>query len=152
VFTHIIGEIESIVSVLDSTKERDALKSQLSGFKSQITVLESHVKKKGGLQPSSEELEFNLTSLQRNVDLVARSLGIDPVWNNSKEGGDTHALTPRATSGSVSLQCWSFKQKAKKFLRVSASCKNIRAFSLRLVVLSKMFFKPVNSFKELQYV
>jgi len=141
VFTHIIGEIESIVSVLDSTKEREALKNQLSGFKSQITVLESHVKKKKGELPcSSEELEFSLTSLQRNVDLVARSLGIDPVWNhqNLKEGvGETNAslFSPSKTSsGAVSLQCWSFKQKAKKFLRVSASCKNIRAFSLRWVV------------------
>lgn len=145
VFTQIIGDIETIVSVLDSVvdapKERHALKSQLSGFKSQITVLESQVRRKQRACHDSDShpasLDISLTSLQRNVDLVARSLGIDPVWNNSSSLDDTHkqeaeeAACPKKIS-SVSLHCWSFKQKAKKLFHVSAGCKTLRAFSLRL--------------------
>ena len=141
VFTQIIGDIDTIVGVLDSVvdapKDRHALRTQLSGFKTQITSLETHVRMKQAghndlSQPASLEISF--TSLQRNVDLVARSLGIDPVWSNSADDRNhdaTDAASPKKTSP-VSLHCWRFKHKAKKLLRVSAGCKTIRAFSLRL--------------------
>jgi hypothetical protein len=132
VFAQINGDIDTIVSVLDSVvdapKERHALKSQLSGFKNQITVLESYVRHlqadPGSHHPAS--LDISLTSLQRNVDLVARSLGIDPVWSN-----DDDTRQELARTSSVSLHCWRFKHKAKKLFHISAGCKTIRAFSLR---------------------
>lgn len=151
VFSQIMGDIDTIASVLDSVvdapKERLALKEQLSGFKNQIGVLETHVKKKLGTKSDSRpsSLDVSLTSLQRNVDLVSRSLGIDPLWNSSEDSRNRKVVAdePPAPKESpvVSLYCWRFKLKAKKLLRAPAGCKNIRAFSLRSRGVIKFMMK-----------
>lgn len=68
VLTQIIGEIESIVSVLgERSIGSKELQSQLSGFKTQITSLEKHVKKKqcksDKISHNEPDLEFSLTNL-----------------------------------------------------------------------------------------
>lgn len=141
VFSRIVGNIDTIVSVLDTgldaPKEREALKVQLAEFKDQIAVWESQVRvkqrEKQSLEVASQpSLDISLTSLQRNVDLVARSLGIDPVWHSGDEKKGAAGVTKRSGSASVFVHCWNFKQKTKKVLHISASCKSLRAFSLRL--------------------
>lgn len=135
-FSQIIVDIDTIVTVLDSVvdapKEREALKLQLSGFKDQISFLESEVKKQGSCDFRQSSLEISLTNLQRNVDLVARSLGIDPVWNpKAATSNKQHDPTTESRCIPVTLHCLGFKHKARKLVRASVGCKNLRAFSLR---------------------
>ena len=140
VFSQILGDIDTIVRELDAgvdaPKEREALKVQLAGFKDQISVLESQVRIQQSEIHSQPSLDVSLTSLQRNVDLVARSLSINPVWHSGDDKKRAGVVKRSTSCTSVSVHCGLFKRKTKKALCVSsASCKNLRAFTLRLANL-----------------
>lgn len=133
--SRMMGEIDTIVSVLDTVevKEKQALQGQLLSFRDQIV---------------SKRSDISLASLQRNVDLVARSVGIENTSTFSNTSTTTTSTTSstrpiKRTSAAVSVHCWHFKHKAKKALRVPAtSCKNLRAFSLRLLQFSTSLIIP----------
>jgi hypothetical protein len=176
-FSHIITEIDTIVEVLDSvvdaTKAKETLKLQLSGFKDQIAVAleessSSGLKKKknnnknklgaavrgSGAQAAAsaaaadDHHRVDLTDLQNNIDLVAQSLGIEPVWKSSKglarqlkkkkqqqqqEGAaESSAVMIKDTKCAVGIGFANWKQKLQKMFCISTlRSKTMSAFSLR---------------------
>lgn len=173
-FSHIITEIDTIVEVLDSvvdaTKAKETLKLQLSGFKDQIAVAleessSSGLKKNNnnnnknklgatvrgsGAQAAASAAaadhhhRVDLTDLQRNIDLVAQSLGIEPVWKSNKgsarqlkkkqrEGAaDSSAVMIKDTKCAVGIGFANWKQKLQKMFCISTlRSKTLSAFSLR---------------------
>lgn len=149
ILSQILGEIDAITIVLDAVvdvpKERQALKAHLLEFRDQTSLFQRNSRRHhAGSDSLPSSLEISISSLQRNVDLVARSLGIDPVWNSSggksreSEEGD-ESTSNRSVSGSHN---WShFKHRVKKLFRVPVGCKSVRAFSLRLTILGTSPFK-----------
>jgi hypothetical protein len=147
-FSHIITEIDTIVEVLDSvvdaTKAKETLKLQLSGFKDQIVALESEVtgdlkkgKKKQGNAAAGlvkarrgPAATVNFADLQYNIDVVAQSLGIEPVWKSKKglEQGDEAVV--KATKCGIGFA--RLKQMLQKMVWFSSlRTTTLSAFSLR---------------------
>jgi hypothetical protein len=174
-FSHIITEIDTIVEVLDSvvdaTKAKETLKLQLSGFKDQIAValeessssglkknknnknkLGAAVRGSGAQAVASaaaadDRHRVDLTDLQHNIDLVAQSLGIVPVWKSNKgsarqlkkkkqqqqEGAaESSAVMIKDTKCAVGIGFANWKQKLQKMFCISTlRSKTLSAFSLR---------------------
>ncbi len=173
-FSHIITEIDTIVEVLDSvvdaTKAKETLKLQLSGFKDQIAVAleessSSGLKKKNnnnknklgaavrgpGAQAAAlaaaadDHHRIDLTDLQNDIDLVAQSLGIKPVWKSNKgsarqlkkkqqqEGAaESSAMMIKDTKCAVGIGFANWKQQLQKMFCISTlRSKTLSAFSLR---------------------
>jgi hypothetical protein len=175
-FSHIITEIDTIVEVLDSvvdaTKAKETLKLQLSGFKDQIAVAleessSSGLKKNNNINRNKlgaavrgsgaqaaasaaaaavDHHRVDLTDLQNNIDLVAQSLGIEPVWNSNKgsarqlkkkkqqqEGAaESSAVMIKDTKCAVGIGFANWKQKLQKMFCISTlRSKTLSAFSLR---------------------
>lgn len=171
IITEIDTIVEVLDSVVDATKAKETLKLQLSGFKDQIAVAleessSSGLKKKNDNNNNKNKLgatvrgsgaqaaasaaaadhhhRVDLTDLQRNVDLVAQSLGIEPVWKSNKgsarqlkkkqqEGAaDSSAVMIKDTKCAVGIGFANWKQKLQKMFCISTLCsKTLSAFSLR---------------------